>query len=57
MKLLKIVLMILLAVKHVSELNMLVIESASNLTDDQKTKLKQLAIKNFFFFFAFRSTK
>ena len=48
--------MILLAVKHVSELNMLVIESASNLTDDQKAKFRQLAMKNNFFF-AFRSTK
>ena len=38
---------------YISELNMLVIESASNLTDHLKTKFRQLAIKNKNFFFLF----
>ena len=35
---------------YISELNLLIIESSSNLTDDQKSKFRELALKNNFFF-------
>ena len=38
---------------YVSELNLLVIKSASNLTDNQKSKFRELALKNKNFFLLF----